>query len=72
MNNILTPAVFDTLINLLQVEVARRSFRTLDRNQSGFLTKQVFMDEMVRQAVSSGMAMEDAAALETELEAEFR
>ncbi len=55
-----------------QLAVARRSFRELDRDRSGFLSKKVFMDEMVRQAVISGMGAEDAAQLEVELEAEFR
>ena len=55
-----------------QIAFARRSFRQLDREQSGFLTQRVFVDEMVRQAVISGMPREDALQLENELEAEFR
>ena len=55
-----------------QMAVARRSFRNLDRHHSGYLSKKVFMDEMVRLAVIAGMAQEDAAGLEHELEAEFR
>ncbi|GAX85949.1 hypothetical protein CEUSTIGMA_g13365.t1 [Chlamydomonas eustigma] len=55
-----------------QIEVARRSFCEMDRDRRGFLSKKVFMDEMVRQAVISGMGAEDAAQLEVELEAEFR
>ncbi len=51
--------------------MAKKSFLNLDREHSGYLTKEVFMDAMVQQAVSSGMELEEAKSLMSDLEAEF-
>lgn len=51
--------------------IARKSFVHLDRDQSGFVSKDAFVSAMVQQAVASGMPQEETSTLVKELEQEF-
>lgn len=56
----------------MQMAIARKSFVHLDREQSGFVSKDAFVSAMVQQAVASGMPEEETSTLVKELEQEFR
>ena len=64
-------SLLHTMAPANQLVVAKKSFGHLDRDGHGFVNQKEFVEAMVKQAVASGMAKEDAEKLLTELEAEF-